>query len=160
MAASIGIGWACYLWVLTDYRGGWPTFGDRGAAIARRLVSWLAQRNDEGRRGELATICNWRASIRWQALQTSARARSLEPMRDERVDRVEYAVPGSSAVIRFRPPEHDRALSLAQAALGQHRVRGSRFREAQGMRSNIASSAACGGCSAPDLAHLLRGRRR
>ncbi len=132
----IGVGWACYLWTLTDYRGAWPAFADRCATTARHLVAWLTNRDDEARREQLASICSWRARMRWEALHASARAASVRRS-EGRVQRVEYAVPGAPLVLLFRPPAHERVVSLAQAGLNRAGARASRYQHALGVRPDV-----------------------
>jgi hypothetical protein len=99
-AADIGVGWAIFVRSMADYRRPWPPFGGRCAAIARRLVAWLAPAN-ELRRDELARICWWRAGIRWEWIAVRDRDRPAEPpARQELI----YPLPGYDGLcIRFRP---------------------------------------------------------
>jgi hypothetical protein len=90
---------AAFVWGQVDIRRPWPAFGGRCAAIATRLVAWLA-RSDE-RRDELGRICCWRAGIRWDALLAKIRD---QPYRTPEGEGVSYPLPRCEpVVIRFRP---------------------------------------------------------
>lgn len=129
LAADVGIGWACYAWAASDHRGPWPAFAERCAATARHLVGWLANQRDDQRRDELAALCAWRASLRWDAL------RATDHARPQRRARVAYPLPGTPIAILLGAAPSGRVVALATEALAQTRQRAARFREAQGLRA-------------------------
>jgi hypothetical protein len=95
----VGIGWAIFVRGQVDARRAWPDFEGRCAAIARRLVAWLA--DDDMRREELAQICWWRAGIRWEFIVTKARDRPWETPNGKGVL---YPIPGYDGLcVQFRP---------------------------------------------------------
>jgi len=95
IAADIGVGWARFVWREVDVRQPWPAYRGRCAAIAERLVAWLAE--TEARRGELARICSWRAAISWSTLLERIRDR---PYREPDGEGLLYQLPGQ---LQFRP---------------------------------------------------------
>jgi hypothetical protein len=98
-AADVGIGWAIFVRGQVDARRAWPDFEGRCAAIARRLVGWLA--DDGKRREELAQICWWRAGIRWEFIVTKGRDRPWETPSGKGVL---YPIPGYDGLcVQFRP---------------------------------------------------------
>jgi len=136
IAAEIGVGWARFVWLELDVRRPWPTFDGRCAAIARRLVGWLAA--TEARRDELARICSWRAAISWSALIERVRDR---PYREADGEGLLYQLPGQRLWIQFRPrrrsgEREESVVALADAALAQVRLRARRFRAAQGLHAH------------------------
>ena len=109
VAADIGIGWASFVWREMDIRRPWPAYEGRCAAVAVRLVAWLAT-SDE-RRLELGRICSWRAGITWEAL--AARLRD-QPYRQPDCGGRLYALPRyEHVIVRFRP----RASSMSKLGL-------------------------------------------
>ena len=121
------------VWREVDIRQPWPTYGGRCAAIAERLVAWLAE--TEARRGELARICSWRAAISWSSLLERIRDR---PYREPDGEGLLYQLPGQLVWIQFRPrrrrgEREERVVELADAALAQVRLRARRYRGAQGL---------------------------
>lgn len=133
LASDIGERWAQFAWQTFSHHRTWPKLEGRCATTATALVAWLPAHGDDARLRTLAEVCNWRAAMTWEAIQSAAMGRNPHRMGPVCID-----FPLRSAthiVVRFRPRGEGQVLSLAGTALAHDRERAHRFRTAQGFDS-------------------------